>query len=40
MPIDLEAEPGKHLRIGEMDVRLSVELFQGGMRCLPAARPA
>jgi hypothetical protein len=37
MPIDLEAETGKLLRIGEMDVRHPVELIQGGMRCLPAA---
>jgi hypothetical protein len=34
--IDFEAETGKLLRIGEMDVRQSAELFQGGVRCLPA----
>jgi hypothetical protein len=40
MPINLEAETDKHLRIAEMYVRHSVELFQGGVRCLPAARRA
>jgi hypothetical protein len=34
IPINLEAETGKLLRIGEMDVRHSVELIQGGVRCL------
>jgi hypothetical protein len=36
-PINLEAETGKHYRIDEMDVRHSVELFQGGMCCLQLA---
>jgi hypothetical protein len=40
IPIDLKAETGKLPRIGEMDVRLSAELFQSGVRCLPAARSA
>jgi len=37
IPIDLEAETGRLLRIGDMDARHAVEFFQGGMRCLPAA---
>jgi hypothetical protein len=40
IPIDLEAETGKLLRIDDMDARHAVELFQGGVRCLPAARRA
>jgi hypothetical protein len=37
IPIDLEAETGKLLRIGEMDARQPVELIQGGVACLPTA---
>jgi hypothetical protein len=38
--IGFAAETGKLLRIGEMDARHSVELIQGGVGCLPAARRA